>query len=54
MKTIEQEKKELIEQAKLDSSGTDFVGLWNVLDEMIERLIHYAYDAGYERGLLDG
>jgi hypothetical protein len=52
MKTIEEEKLELIKNAKAGAID-DFTRMSATLEEIIERVVHYAYDAGYEKGILD-
>ena len=52
MKTIEEEKLELIKNAKAGAID-DFTRMSATLEEIIERVVHYAYDAGYEKRILD-
>jgi len=49
MTTIEEEKQELIKNAKAGALD-DFTRMSATLEEIIERIVHYAYEAGYERG----
>jgi hypothetical protein len=52
MKTIDEEKKELIKNAK-EGSLDDFTRMGATLEEILERVVHYAFEAGYERGHQD-
>ena len=52
MKTVNEEMEELIKQAKQDSLN-DIAELAKSMEELMNRIFHFAYEAGYERGFSD-
>ena len=51
-KTIEETKEELILQAVEDSQG-DVDAMTRIIVDIVERVFHYAYDLGYDKGWHD-
>jgi hypothetical protein len=52
METIEEIKEKFIVQT-IEDSQSDFDTIQGIFVEVIERVFHYAYDLGYDKGFFD-